>query len=122
MKRVFRPVTAASPRVPGKLPMATDRTTAMGARRTRYDRVHAQGGIYSITVDGVAITQVGQTIQGQFGVMTITGIDLNSGQITYSYTLSDNTSGDNTHDLFTIVVTDKTGDSGHRHADGQHHR
>ena len=69
------------------------------------------GGFSSITVDGVAITQVGQTIQGQFGVMTITGIDLNSGQITYSYTLSDNTSGDKTHDLFTVVVTDKTGDT-----------
>src|SRR4051812_10783211 len=71
----------------------------------------AQGGLDSITIDGVAITQVGQTIQGQYGVMTITGIDLNSGQITYSYTLSDNTSGDNTQDLFTIVVTDDTGDT-----------
>ena len=32
--------------------------------------------------------QVGQTIQGQFGTMTITGIDLANGQITYSYTLA----------------------------------
>ena len=71
----------------------------------------AQGGVQSITIDGVAITQVGQTIQGQFGTMTITGIDLNNGQITYSYTLADNTSGDNTSDHFSVVVTDNTGDT-----------
>jgi len=71
----------------------------------------AQDGLQSITVDGVAITTVGQQVQGQYGVMTITGIDLANGQITYSYTLSDNTSGDATKDVFTVVVTDHDGDT-----------
>ena len=69
----------------------------------------APGGLQSVTVDGVAITAVGQTIAGQFGTMTITSINLATGQIGYSYTLADNTSGDNTQDLFSVVVTDKGG-------------
>ena len=77
----------------------------------------AQDGLDSITVQGaggpVTITgaSVGTTIQGQFGVITITGVNFATGQITYSYTLSDNTSGDNTHDDFTIVVKDSDGDT-----------
>ncbi|HEX5237992.1 MAG TPA: DUF5801 repeats-in-toxin domain-containing protein, partial [Sphingomicrobium sp.] len=71
----------------------------------------APDGLQSVTVDGVAITAVGQTIAGQFGTMTITSIDLATGQIGYSYTLADNTSGDNTQDLFSVVVTDKGGNT-----------
>ena len=70
-------------------------------------------GLQSITVDGVAITasSIGTTIQGQFGVMTITSVNLAAGTIGYNYVLSDNTSGDNTADHFTVVVTDTTGDT-----------
>src|SRR5690349_2870713 len=70
-------------------------------------------GLQSITLDGVAITagSVGTTIQGQFGVLTITSVDLSSGVIGYNYVLSDNTSGDNTTDHFGVIVTDTSGDT-----------
>jgi hypothetical protein len=69
-------------------------------------------GLQSITVDGVAITgaSVGTTIQGQFGTMTITSVNLAAGTIGYTYSLTDNTSGDNTADHFTVIVTDTSGD------------
>ena len=69
----------------------------------------AQDGLDSITVNGVAITGIGQVIHGQFGTMTITSIA--DGAIGYSYVLADNTSGDNTADNFTVVVTDRDGDT-----------
>jgi hypothetical protein len=69
----------------------------------------AQDGLDSITVNGVAITAVGQVVHGQFGTMTITSIA--NGAIGYSYTLLDNTIGDNTADNFTVVVTETDGDS-----------
>ena len=77
----------------------------------------AEDGIGSITIDGagnpVTITSasVGTTIQGEFGVLTITGVNLANGTITYSYTLTDNTHGDATADHFTVVVTDSDGDA-----------
>jgi VCBS repeat-containing protein len=71
----------------------------------------APDGLQSVTVDGIAVTAVGQVIAGQFGTMTITSIDLATGQIGYSYTLTTNTSGDATQDLFNVVVTDKDGDA-----------
>jgi VCBS repeat-containing protein len=71
----------------------------------------AQGGLQGVTIDGVAVSSVGQQINGQYGVLTITGIDLASGQITYSYTLSSNTAGDSTQDVFTVVVTDHSGEA-----------
>ncbi|HET8785347.1 MAG TPA: VCBS domain-containing protein, partial [Candidatus Limnocylindrales bacterium] len=70
----------------------------------------AEDGLESVTINGEAVTEVGQQIAGEFGTLTITGIDLNNGQITYSYTLGDNTSGDATQDVFAIVVTDDDGD------------
>jgi len=71
----------------------------------------AEDGLESISVNGTDITAVGQHIAGQFGTITITGIDLATGQITYSYALGDNTSGDATQDVFTVVVTDHDGDT-----------
>ena len=50
----------------------------------------------------VVIATVGQVIHGSFGDMTITSINLATGQIGYSYTLLDNTSGNNTADHFTL--------------------
>jgi hypothetical protein len=69
----------------------------------------AEDGLQSITVNGSAITGVGQVIHGQFGTITITSIA--DGAIGYSYTLLDNTSGDNTADNFSVVVTDSDGDT-----------
>jgi VCBS repeat-containing protein len=70
-------------------------------------------GLQSITLDGVSITagSVGTTIQGQFGVLTITSVDLAHGTVGYDYVLSDNTSGDNTADHFAVIVTDTSGDT-----------
>ena len=72
----------------------------------------ADDGLESITINGTAITVVGQQIAGAHGVLTITSIDLNSGTIGYSYTATDNTTdGVNDFEDFTIVVTDEDGDA-----------
>src|SRR5262249_6268772 len=55
-----------------------------------------------VTINGTAVTTVGQTIDGAFGTLTITAIDPGH-SIDYSYTLADNTSGDDTHDDFAVV-------------------
>jgi VCBS repeat-containing protein len=64
---------------------------------------------FTVTINGVAVTAVGQTFTTPFGDLTITSIS--NGAIGYSYTLRDNTSGDNTSDIFAITVTDADGDT-----------
>ena len=59
----------------------------------------------------MTITGEGQTIVGQYGTLTVTGYNAATGTITYSYTLADNTSGNGTHDDFTVTVTDADGDT-----------
>jgi T1SS-143 domain-containing protein len=66
-------------------------------------------GVDSITINGVAVVSVGQVISGAYGTLTITSIS--DSQIGYSYTLDDNTSGDNTQDDFTVILTDEDGDT-----------
>ncbi|MCL6698541.1 DUF5801 domain-containing protein [Sphingomonas sp. NSE70-1] len=61
-----------------------------------------------ITINGVAVASVGQVIAGSFGSLTITSIA--PGVIGYSYTLNDNTSGNDTHDDFAVQLTDSDGD------------
>jgi len=72
--------------------------------------IDSPDGVASVTINGVLVTGVvGQVIPGEFGNLTITGF---SGQnILYSYTLTDNTSGDDTHDDFSVVLTDEDGDT-----------
>jgi len=71
--------------------------------------INSPDGISGITINGVAVTgAVGQVISGDFGTLTITGF--NGQNILYSYTLADNTSGDNTHDNFSVTITDPDGD------------
>ena len=70
--------------------------------------VTALDGVGSISINGVAIAAVGQQIQGDFGILTITSIA--PGAIGYSYTLSDNTLGDGSTDSFDVIVTDVDGD------------
>jgi VCBS repeat-containing protein len=67
-------------------------------------------GVRSITINGTAVTTVGQTIAGASGTLTITSIDLVGQTVGYSYTLTTNTSGDNTTDNFAVTVTDNDGD------------
>ncbi|MGH6787546.1 MAG: Ig-like domain-containing protein, partial [Novosphingobium sp.] len=68
----------------------------------------APDGLASITLNGIAITAVNQTFTTPRGVLTITSIA--PGNYGYSYTLTDNTSGDSTSDDFAVVVTDSDGD------------
>ncbi len=71
--------------------------------------IDSPDGVDGVTINGVLVTGViGQTIAGAFGTLTITGF--NGDNILYSYTLNDNTSGDNTHDDFSVTVTDDDGD------------
>ncbi|MGA0604091.1 Ig-like domain-containing protein [Caulobacter sp. KR2-114] len=61
-----------------------------------------------LAINGVAVTGVGQTIQGADGVLSITSISGTT--VGYTYTLNTVTSGDNVTDPFTVTVTDATGD------------
>jgi VCBS repeat-containing protein len=63
----------------------------------------------TVTINGVTVTAVGQQIAGASGTLIITGIA--PGSINYSYTVNDNTSGDDVTDKFTVVVTDVDGDA-----------
>ncbi|MEP5566377.1 MAG: retention module-containing protein, partial [Halioglobus sp.] len=58
----------------------------------------------AVYIDNVEVTAVGQTFAGDEGVLTVTQI--NAGSIVYSYTLSDNTSGNATTDSFVVKVVD----------------
>ena len=69
----------------------------------------APDGPATVTIDGVAVTAVGQTFSGAYGTLTITSIA--TGAIGYKYELTTNTSGDATFDDFAVVVTDKDGDN-----------
>jgi len=70
----------------------------------------ASDGLASITINGTAITAVGQVITTPLGQLTITS--LTPGNVGYSYTLTDNTNANNNAtDPFTVVVTDNDGDT-----------
>ena len=73
----------------------------------------AVDGLDNVSINGVAIDHVGQQFAGAQGTLTITSIDLASGEITYSYAIADNTNpgGDNISDHFDVVVTDSDGDT-----------
>ncbi|MDJ0642092.1 MAG: DUF5801 repeats-in-toxin domain-containing protein [Erythrobacter sp.] len=68
----------------------------------------APDGPAVVTIDGVAVTSVGQTFTGAFGTLTIDAIA--DGSITYTYELTAATNGDNTSDGFVVRVTDQDGD------------
>ena len=69
----------------------------------------APDGPATVTIDGVAVTSVGQTFTGSFGTLTISSIA--NGSVGYTYTLTTNTSGDATFEDFAIVITDQDGDT-----------
>ena len=72
----------------------------------------AEDGLDSVTINGADVTAVNQQITGAHGVLTITSIDLATGQIGYSYTATDNTTdGVDDFEDFTVVVTDRTATS-----------
>lgn len=70
----------------------------------------ASDGLDALTINGTAITTVGQVITTPLGQLTITS--LTPGNVGYSYTLTDNTNANNNlTDPFTVVVTDNDGDA-----------
>jgi VCBS repeat-containing protein len=68
----------------------------------------AADGLAAVTLNGVAITGVGQSFVSPRGTLTITSAG--PGAYGYSYTLTDNTAGDNTSEQFVVAVTDTDGD------------
>ena len=72
----------------------------------------AEDGLETLTINGTPITNVGQQIAGEHGILTITSIDLDDGTVGYTYTATDNTTdGVDDFEDFTIVVTDEDGDT-----------
>jgi T1SS-143 domain-containing protein len=71
----------------------------------------APDGPAIIRIDGVVVTgAIGQQFVGDHGTLTITSYNAGTGQIGYSYTLADNTSGEGTFDDFALQVEDQDGD------------
>ncbi len=67
-------------------------------------------GVASIKINDVTVTgAAGQQIAGAYGTLVLGAP--NNGQIAYTYTLNDNTAGDSTSELFTVVIVDNDGDS-----------
>ncbi|UZW55458.1 Ig-like domain-containing protein [Sphingobium sp. JS3065] len=77
-------------------------------RTTGTIAISAGDGLASVTINGVPITTVGQTVVTPLGVLTITSIA--QGAIGYSYVLGDNVVGAPPAEVFTVVVTDNDGD------------
>ncbi len=68
-------------------------------------------GFGSLAINGTAITGPGQVIVTPKGTFTVTSFNPAAGTLGYSYTLTDNTSGDSTTDVFTVTVIDTDGDT-----------
>ncbi|MBX7460162.1 beta strand repeat-containing protein [Qipengyuania huizhouensis] len=71
---------------------------------------NAPDGVGSVLINGVAITSVGQTFQGETGTLTITSIDFANGRIGFSFTLEDNMVGGEIDGSFMMSVIDADGD------------
>jgi VCBS repeat-containing protein len=75
----------------------------------KYDEGDAPASITIQGKDGPVAVTVGATIVGADGTLVINSIA--NGSIGYTYTLTTNTSGDNTTDSFKLSITDKDGDN-----------
>ncbi len=71
----------------------------------------APDGPPTVTINGTDITGAGQVITTPEGALTITSYDPVTGVIDYTFTLGDNTAGDNTKVTFDVTVTDVDGDT-----------
>ncbi len=92
--------------LPGGSEASTNKETTTGS--ISYSQGDGQAKV-EITVGGqtLALGVTPQVIAGQYGTLKAW---LENGQVKYEYTLTKTSSGDNTHDDFNIVVTDKDGD------------
>ncbi len=86
----------------GSTPASTAETVTGTIQFTSLDQPNV------ITVNGTAITAVGQTVTTPLGLITITSIA--PGVIGYSYTLLDNSTDPNGTEVITIAVRDGDGD------------
>ena len=71
----------------------------------------APDGLSAIILNGVEISSVGQTFVTDLGVLTITSIDLGTGEIGFDYALTDNTLDPASVDTFDVTVVDTDGDT-----------
>ncbi|MBI2256394.1 MAG: hypothetical protein HYU58_17355, partial [Proteobacteria bacterium] len=67
-------------------------------------------GFGTLMIKGVSAAP-GVDIVGTYGTLHIDSVNLATGQLTYTYTLTTNTAGDTTHDDFSVQVVDSDGDS-----------
>ncbi|WP_157058277.1 DUF5801 repeats-in-toxin domain-containing protein [Altererythrobacter epoxidivorans] len=67
-------------------------------------------GLSAVIINGVEVTTVGQEFVTPYGTMTITSIDLDAGEIGFSYTLFDNLLGETADGNFFVTVRDLDGD------------
>jgi len=103
------------------LPGGTD-PNAAALTRTGSFTLEAKDGLATLTIDGVDViggnaTGLPVTITGQLGnALTITGYDVTTGVITYSYTLSEaqqhNVGQSELSEDFHLIATDSDGDTG----------
>ncbi len=71
----------------------------------------APDGVATVQINGIAITGAGQVITLATGTFTITAFNAATGTLGYTFTLTDNTNGDNTAEVLSVTVTDTDGDS-----------
>ncbi|WP_326490830.1 retention module-containing protein [Shewanella chilikensis] len=79
----------------------------------------AAAGVASLTLDGIAIVSDGVfdgpiNISTEYGVLTISAVDLINGNISYSFTLNsavDHSSSDDFSQAFNLILTDLEGNS-----------
>ncbi len=68
-------------------------------------------GPVTATINGVAVAPGAIVTVPGVGTLVIDTFDPATGELTYTFTLADNTSGDNTSTSFDVVVTDVDGDA-----------
>ncbi|MDP3674869.1 MAG: tandem-95 repeat protein [Novosphingobium sp.] len=71
----------------------------------------APDGLASMTINGATFSAIGQTFVTPRGILTITSFDAAAGTAGFSFTLTDNLLGSTVAEVFTIVTTDRDGDS-----------
>ena len=70
----------------------------------------ANDGLASILINGAELTEAGQAFVTDLGVLSITGIDLVTGRVDFTYSLTDNIIGEGT-DPFAVTIVDVDGDT-----------
>ncbi|MBB3990569.1 DUF5801 repeats-in-toxin domain-containing protein [Croceicoccus naphthovorans] len=108
--------TDERPETPGTMDETDDESTTGTIRYVSpdgTDRLLIDGQDIFEIVDGevVILEPFVSGYEMTYGTLVINAIDLETGSITYTYTLTDNTVGDGVQDSFDITVIDPQGDS-----------